>query len=319
MFTIWCDVDMPEAIRGQAGDCVWRFAPVEGSLDGLEGAQVAVVGTLFTGSAALFERYPHLLAVGRPGNGYDNIDLEAATAAGVCVLNTPDGNSEATAVFTIGLIINAARRIRQADQHLRAGGGLGARHLQGMDLNGRVLGIVGLGRIGSRVAEIAHTLGLRVLAYDPYIEEGYATARRVTLMETLPELLAAADIVTLHVPLTPETRGMMNAATFAQMKPGALLVNAARGPVVVEADLADALTSGHLGGAALDVWDPEPPRPDNPLLAMDNLLATPHIAASADQGRERSRRSLARQIGMLQRGEQPYGLVNKAVWPTRRG
>jgi phosphoglycerate dehydrogenase-like enzyme len=159
---------------------------------------------------------------------------------------------------------------------------------------------------------------MRVIAYDPYISGGRAVSFRVELAPDLETLLTQADVVTLHVPLNDETRGMIGEPELAQMKPGAVLVNCARGPVTVESALVGALENGTLSALALDVWDPEPPSADNPLLHMDNVIATPHMAAKTLEGQTRSRTSAARQVMMVLNDQRPPGLVNPAVWEKRR-
>ncbi len=186
----------------------------------------------------------------RPGAGYDNVEVDAATAQGVCVLRTPDSHTDTTAVFSIAMLLNAVRYIKRGNEYVSEGRWLPLPELNAMDLNGATLGIVGLGRIGARVAEIALVLGMRTIAYDPYIDVGRAIAARTTLVPTLEALLRESDMVTLHVPLTAETRGMIDAAALAQMKQGAVLVNCSRGPVVVEvgADRGIAITEALGGG-----------------------------------------------------------------------
>jgi D-3-phosphoglycerate dehydrogenase len=321
---VWLGVNMPPAALAWLEDNAEVIGPRDDPTppelyDGLDDAIAGIVGPLFPGTHAAFAQLPHLRVVARSGAGYDNIDVAAATAHGLCVLRTPDANTETTAVFTIGMMLSAVRRLKMGNQLLAAGHWLPLPELTTFDLNGNTLGIVGLGRIGARVAEIANVLGLHVLAYDPYISEGRATSFRTRLVPELKMLLNEADIVTLHVPLTDETRKMIGPAELAQMKRGAILVNCARGPVLDEPALAEALNSGHLAGAALDVWDPEPPALDNPLLHMDNVIATPHIASKTQEGQFRSRISAAKQTILALKGQKPPGLVNPEVWDVRRG
>ena len=284
------------------------------SVDSLAEADAAIGGPMFPGTEETFAGAPKLRVVARAGAGYDNIDVEAATRHGICVVNTPDANTESTAVYTIGMMINAVRYIKRGNQRLNEGQWLPLPEIMAFDLNGSTLGIIGLGRIGGRVAEIAHVLGMRVVVYDPYISEGRATSFRAQLLNSLDDLLAQADVVTLHVPLSDETRGMIGSQELAQMQPGAVLVNCSRGPVLVESALVAALQSGRLAAAALDVWHPEPPAPDNPLLHMDNVIATPHMAARTHQGQQRSRVSAVHQVVMALQGQRPPGLVNSEVW-----
>lgn len=321
-YKVWVGVDLfPEVEQALAGAEIvgpcCDPTPMD-SVEGLHGAVGAVVGPLFPGIAETFDEFPNLIVAARCGAGYDSVDVDAATARGICVINTPDSNTESTAVYTIGMMINAVRRIKLGNQRASAGLWLPLPEILTFDLNGSTLGIVGLGRIGARVAEISHVLGMRVIAYDPYIDEGRAVSFRTRLVPDLDTLLAQADVVTLHVPLNSETRGMIGARELALMKPGAVLVNCARGPVLVESALVEALESGKLSAAALDVWDPEPPVLDNPLLHMDNVIATPHMAAKTREGQVRSRASAARQVMMVLNGQRPPGLVNPEVWDKRR-
>ncbi|MBZ0299312.1 MAG: hypothetical protein K8J31_06220 [Anaerolineae bacterium] len=288
------------------------------SIEGVEDADAAIICPTFPANQATFDRLPNLRIVTRPGAGYDNVDVEAATACGICVVRTADSNTESTAVFTVAMMLNAVRRIKMGDGLLRDGRWMPLPELTAFDLNGATLGIIGLGRIGGRVAEIAHVLGMQVIAYDPYIDEGRAVSLRTRLIPDLPTLLNQADVVTLHVPANAETRGIIGAAELSQMKRGAVLVNCARGPILVEADLVDALNHGQLSAAALDVWDPEPPAADNPLLHMPNVIATPHMAAKTDEGQHRSRLSAAQQTILALKGQIPSGLVNLEVWDRRR-
>jgi D-3-phosphoglycerate dehydrogenase len=323
MHKVWVGVNMTEDVLNLLateaeiiGPCSDPFPP--DSTSGVEEADAAIICPTFPATRETFTRLPRLKVIARTGAGYDNVDVDAASQLGICVLRTPDSNTEQTAVFTIAMILNAVRRIKLGDRLLAQGKWMPLPELTVFDLNGSTLGIIGLGRIGGRVAEIAHTLGMRVAAYDPYIDEGRAVALRTALVPDLNALLSQSDVVTLHVPLTNETRGMINAQTLAQMKRGSVLVNCARGPLVIETALVDALLSGHLSAAALDVWDPEPPASDNPLLYMDNVIATPHMAAKTHEGQYRSRLSAARQTLLALRGFPPTGLVNPEVWPHRR-
>lgn len=219
-----------------------------------------------------------LLAVARAGVGVDNVDLDAATAAGVLVLNTPDANTISTAEHTIALMLALHRRIPDAHQHVRAGE-WNRSAFQGHQVAGTTLGIIGFGRVGHAVARRALALEMKVLAYDPFVSRDSALDGAVKLVDNLNELLAAADCVTLHTSLSEETRGLIGADQFQVMKPGAKLINCARGALVDEAALADALNGERLSGAAIDVFAKEPPE-NSPLLTAKNVVLTPHLAAS---------------------------------------
>jgi D-3-phosphoglycerate dehydrogenase / 2-oxoglutarate reductase len=220
----------------------------------------------------------HLRVVARAGVGLDNIDVAAARGAGLVVLNAPDGNTIAAAEHTLGLLLAVARHIPAADASMRAGEWARSK-LGGTELRGKTLGIIGLGRIGMAVADRARAFGMRIVGSDPNSTAANAVLRGVQLL-SLAEVLATADVVTVHVPLTAETHHMLDEASIRTLKPGAIVLNLARGGVVDETALADALREGRLGGAGIDVFESEPPKPGSPLLAAPNVVLTPHIAAS---------------------------------------
>lgn len=230
-----------------------------------------------------------LVAIARAGVGVDNVDLEAATAAGVLVLNTPDANTISTAEHTFAMMLALHRRIPDAHQHV-IGGEWNRAAFQGFQLAGKTLGIVGFGRIGRAVAQRALAFEMNVLAYDPFVGPGTALDPAVTagvhVVKDLSELLAQADCVTLHASLSEDTRHMIGAEQLSSMKAGAKLVNCARGALVDEAALVEALNNGHIGGAALDVFEREPPK-DSPLLTAKNVVLTPHLAASTAEAQAR--------------------------------
>jgi D-3-phosphoglycerate dehydrogenase len=241
----------------------------------------------------LLSHAPKLRIVGRAGVGVDNIDMDAATRRGVLVVNTPGGNAASVAEHALALMLSLARSIPQLNAALHAGrweksGAAGA------ELRGKTLGLVGLGRVGAEVARRARALEMRVIAYDPYITPERAAEWGVELLP-LPEMIGKADYVSLHTALSPATDKMINASLLAQMKRGARLVNTARGELVDEAALADALRSGHLAGAALDVFAVEPPK-DSPLLGMANVIATPHVAGSTAEAQEEVGVQIAQQV-----------------------
>jgi len=236
---------------------------------------------------------PNLKVVGRAGIGVDNIDLPAATARGVVVMNTPFGNSITTAEHAIALMTSLARQIPLADRSTRAGKWEKSRFM-GMELCKKQLGVIGCGNIGAIVATLALGLKMRVIAYDPYLSPERANNLGVERV-ALDELLQRADFITLHVPLTDETRGIIDGSALAKTKPGVQIINCARGGLVVEADLKIAIESGHVAGAALDVFETEPAR-DNPLFELDQVIATPHLGASTDEAQENVARQVAEQM-----------------------
>lgn len=236
-------------------------------------------------SAADMARAPQLAVIGKHGSGVDNIDLGAARTRGIRVTNTPEANSNAVAELTLGLAIALARRILPNDRSLRDGRPSGAAERQGIELTGRRLGIVGLGRIGRRVAALFQgAFNMTTAAFDPFAT---AVPASITLVPQLADLLPITDVLTIHTPLTAETRGLIGAAELAALPRGALVINAARGGVVDEAALCRALASGHLGGAAADAFEVEPPPADHPLLALPSFIGTPHIGAMTDDAMAR--------------------------------
>ncbi|MBK8986416.1 MAG: phosphoglycerate dehydrogenase [Chloroflexi bacterium] len=229
-------------------------------------------------NAAAIAAAPHLRIIARYGVGINNVDLAAARAQGIVVTNTPGANAASVAELTIGLLLNLLRPIQQAAAETRQGGWP---RLPGVSLVGKTVGLVGLGAIGKEVARRLAGFDCTVLAYDVVADADFARRRAITLV-TLDDLLAQSDVVSLHVPVLPETRQMVNDAFLRQMKPGAYLINTSRGELVDEAALLDALTNGRLAGAALDAFQQEPPGADNPLLALPQVIPTPHMGAHSD-------------------------------------
>jgi len=241
----------------------------------------------------LLERAERLKVVGRAGIGVDNIDLAAATAAGVVVMNTPFGNAITTAEHTVAMMMAMARQIPQADRSTRAGKWEKSRFM-GVEVTGKTLGLIGCGNIGSIVADRAHGLKLRVLVYDPYLSHERAEDLNIEKVE-LDELLARADFISLHTPLTDHTRGLIDAAALAKTKPGVRILNCARGGLVVESALKEAIESGHVAGAAFDVFEVEPAR-DNPLFDLEQMIVTPHLGASTTEAQEKVALQVAEQM-----------------------
>jgi D-3-phosphoglycerate dehydrogenase len=244
----------------------------------------------------VIEAAPRLRVVGRAGIGVDNVDCEAATERGVVVMNTPTGNATTTAEHAIALLCALARHVPRADRMVRAGGWKKKGGLVGTELTAKTLGVVGLGRIGRLVAERALGLRMKVVAYDPYLAQGQASPLAGVELLALAELLARADFLTLHVPLSDATRNLIAWDELALLKPGARLINASRGGVVDEEAVLDALVEGRLAGAAFDVLKDEPPAADHPFLARDDVILTPHLGASSAEAQERVALDIARQI-----------------------
>lgn len=259
------------------------------------GAHALVVRSATKITRRVIEAADRLAVVGRAGVGVDNIDVAAATERGVVVMNAPTGNSTTTAELAIALMCALARHVPWADRRAR-GGNFKKGDLKGTELTGKTLGVVGLGRIGRLVAERGLGLSMRVVAYDPYLKGQKSPVDGVELLDELDDLLARSDFVTLHVPLSDATRDLISAERIAKMKKGARLVNAARGGLVDEDALAVALESGHLRGAALDVFATEPPPADHPLVARDDVVITPHLGASSEEAQRQVALDIARQI-----------------------
>jgi D-3-phosphoglycerate dehydrogenase len=254
------------------------------------------------------------VVIGRAGVGVDNIDLAAATRAGIAVVNAPTANTVAAAEQTLGLIFALARHIPAADASLRRGEWRRAQFV-GRELRGSTLGIVGLGKIGLTLATRARALEMTLLGTDPFISRETAATHGVELVE-LPELLKRADVVTLHVPLNAQTRGFIGAAQIGLMKPTALLVNVARGGLIDEEALATALRDGRLGGAAIDVHEHEPPT-DSPLLGAPNTVLTPHLGASTAEAQDKAGVEVAEQVLDVLAGRDAANTVNAAALARR--
>ena len=265
-------------------------------------------------TSALLERCPKLLCVSTNGAGYDTVDLPACTQAGVLVVNQAGANAQSVAEHTIGAMLDVSRRLAESDRLLRRKRGFSREDIMGREVTGKVLGLVGIGHIGRKVARMAAAFDMTVLAVDPYLSDE-EIARRGAQSVTLDELLERSDIVSLHCPRDPSTLNMIDAAAFARMKRGAIFITTARGGIHDEAALADALASGHLAGAGLDVWDIEPPPLDHPLLTMDNVVATYHTAGVTPEARATMGSYAADQIIDLLKGGYPPRLLNPEAWP----
>jgi D-3-phosphoglycerate dehydrogenase len=257
-------------------------------------------------TAELLERADRLKVIGRAGVGVDNVDVEAATRRGIVVANAPESTVVSAAEHAVGLLVALARNIPQAHASLKQGRWERASY-GGIELEGKTLGVLGFGRIGQQVARRAAGLGMEVIAHDPFVAKDRYRELGITRAESADDVLAAADFLTLHLPLSDETRGSIDAAAFAKMRPGAYLINAARGELVDEDALLDALRSGQLAGAALDVFSAEPY--SGPLLDLDNVVVTPHLAASTEEAQDRAGVIVAEQVAAALEG----GLVANAV------
>ncbi|MFU8816451.1 MAG: C-terminal binding protein [Pseudomonadales bacterium] len=264
----------------------------------------------------IIEGLERCAVIGVGSVGVDMVDIAAATAAGIVVTNVPDVFIEEVADHALMLLLGAVRQVRETDRMARAGEWFKGRPLLNHvpRLMGRTLGLVGFGNVGRCVARRAAGFGLRVIAYDPYLSELTLSDAGVEPV-SWGELLARSDYVSVHAPLNDETHHLLDAAAFAQMKPGVVVVNTARGPVIHEADLIAALQSGQVGAAGLDVLEREPPQPDNPLLSMNNVIVTPHVASATTRMRPETRRRVGREVALVLRNRWPMSCVNPTVLP----
>jgi D-3-phosphoglycerate dehydrogenase len=252
--------------------------------EALSGSVGLVVRSETKVTADLMDGAPALRVVGRAGVGVDNIDVAAATERGIVVMNAPDGNTTTTAEHTIALLVALARRVPQANSSLKAGK-WDRKSFIGVELQGKTLGIVGMGRIGRAVAARARAFGMKIVAFDPFIAPEQARDLEIDLA-SLDEVFANADFLTVHTPMTAETRGIVGAEAFAKMKQGVRVINCARGGLIDEGALYEAIKSGTVAGAALDVFVQEPPAKDHPLLLLDEVIVTPHLGASTTEAQE---------------------------------
>lgn len=291
---------------------------IDPDLDPSGGADIVVVVGGRVDAEFMTSAGGRLKMISTPGIGVDKIDVDAASERGIVVIHNPDAPTESTAEHTVALLMSMAARVMTGDRFLRGDRTITRADMRGTELLGRSLGVVGYGRIGRRVAEIC-ALGLKmnVVVHDPFVDPQQATPERVTLTDDLDAVLRDSLFVTLHAPLLPATRHLISERELRLIPRGGYLVNASRGSVVDEQALIRVLEEGHLAGAALDVTDPEPPRPDNPLLGMKNVIVTPHIASGTDRGIHAMMHGVADQIAQVINGEPPRSMVNPEVWPGR--
>jgi D-3-phosphoglycerate dehydrogenase len=272
----------------------------------LESADALIVRSAVQVNADLLAKARKLRVIGRAGVGVDNIDLEPATRQGIAVMNTPGANAVAVAEHTLAMMLALARHLCRANELMHAGR-WEKKSLQGTELRGKTLGIVGLGRVGMEVARRARAFGMELIAHDPFVSSAVAKEQGIAIAK-LEEVYAASDYLTLHVGLTPQTTGMINAQSLKKMKRGMRLVNCARGELVDEAALVHALKHGHVAGAALDVFVEEPLR-NSPLSAMDNVILTPHIGGSTHEAQE----AVGYQIALQVKEYLKHGVIQNAV------
>ena len=300
----------PATLAVFAAEPGWEVLTHDQLPDGLPAAladaDALVVRSAVQVDDALMEHAPKLRVVGRAGVGVDNIDADAATRRGIVVMNTPGANAVAVAELTIGLMLALARKVPAANAGMHAGR-WEKKSLQGSELRGKTLGILGLGRIGLEVAKRARGFGLEIVGSDPFVSAAVARENGIKLV-TLDDLIAGSDYITLHVGLTPQTAGVVNAKSIAKMKKGVRIVNCARGELIEDAALVAALKSGQVAGAALDVFAQEPLK-DSPYFELDNVILTPHIAGSTGEAQEAVGIQIARQV----RDYLKLGVVQNAV------
>ena len=294
-----------------------QFAPVLAEAHAYQiGAARDELAPHFHAHAELLKRAPNLLIVSSNGAGFDPVDVDACTAAGVLVVNQSGGNANSVAEHALGMMLTLSKRIIQSDRRLRREANVNRNALIGNEAQGKTIGIVGLGNVGRRIAELCTgLLHMKVIAYDPYLDADEMAARSGEKVE-LDDLLRRSDYVSISCPLTRDNRGMIGAREFALMQPHAFFITTARGFIHDEAALYEALRDKRIAGAGLDVWAKEPPPPDHPLLQFDNVLASPHTAGVTREARVNMGKIAAEQILAALDGKRPPRVVNPEVWPA---
>jgi D-3-phosphoglycerate dehydrogenase len=324
-FDVWVDPVL-DKILGRKADIDLHIAAREGA-DNDAWAKLGAAHVYHTSSAkdelpvqwftgpGLLTACPKLLCVSTTGAGFDTVDVPACTAAGVLVVNQAGANAQSVSEHTFAMMLGLRKRLNEGDRLLRASRGFSREDLMGQELSGKTLGLVGIGHVGSKVAALGKAFGMTVLATDPYLDAAMIENKGAEKVD-LPALLSRADVVSLHCPRDPDTLDLFDKAAFAAMKPGAVFITTARGGIHNEADLIDALQSGHLASAGIDVWDQEPPPLNHPLLAMDNVIASYHTAGVTKEARYIVAEWGARQIIDVLNGKKPARPVNPEVWPS---
>ncbi len=280
------------------------------AFDGIEAAEGIVASAEFY-SPDVLDRAANAQVIARTGIGYDRVDVAAATARGIAVCNAPDGPTVSTAEHSVALLLAAAKSVGPASAALRSGERYRYEDHRAVELAGKTLGLVGCGRIARRVAAAAQGLDMVVAAYDPYVAD---LPDHISRRHDLEGLLRDADVVSVHVPLTDKTRNLFDAAAFATMRPGSILVNAARGEVIDQDALIEALDRGHVFAAGLDVTSPEPLPVEHPLLDHPRVVVTPHIASSTPESRIRIFKTALDQVASALSGNRPAHIVNPEAW-----
>tara|TARA_B000000441_G_scaffold123842_1_gene100646 strand:- start:5434 stop:6420 length:987 start_codon:yes stop_codon:yes gene_type:complete len=308
------DPALLEFLGGQA-EFVWPRS--DDPLDGLDTADVVIAGASLTYGQSVLAKAPKLKVVARAGIGFDNVVLTDATSLGIAICNTPDGPTISTAEHALALILSVSKDLNESQGRLRRQeGNYGPQH-RAIELDGASLALIGLGRIGSRVAQFAVAMGMRVTAYDPFEAAERFEDLGVERASNLHDAVSSAHIVSIHAPLTPETRHLVDAELFSQMQDGVLIVNTARGGLIDDHALLAALNSGKVAGAGLDVTEPEPLPSGHPLLDHQRVVVTPHVASATNEGRKRIFGMALEQILCALGGIKPSHILNPEVWPGR--
>ncbi len=314
-FPVWFEREVIPELVESIDPAIDRLGP--GTADdpffGSASAVGVVASTLVYDEHAL-DRMPRVEVIARTGIGVERVDIDVATRRGVAVCNTPDAPTVSTAEHTIALMLSVCKNLSDSANRLRSGEpDLYSSH-EAIELDGETLGLVGFGRIARRVARASAALGMRVVAFDPYAPSEEVTVERA---ESLNALLGRSDVVSIHVPLTKESRRMFDAKAFGEMKPGSIFINTARGGLVDQLALLEALDRGTLRAAGLDVTDPDPLPPAHPLLNRSDVLVTPHVGSATHKGKRRIFSTAIRQVMQVLAGQAPDHLVNPEVWDRR--
>ena len=303
-------IEILKAVKEFQVDCKYGMTPEE-LKSAVKDYEALIIRSETKVTADIIETAKKLKVIGRAGVGLDNVDLKAATKKGIVAMNTPGGNTTSTAEHTMSLILALSRNIPQAYGSLKSGKWERSK-FTGVELYGKVLGVIGLGRIGATVSRMAKSFGMKIIAYDPFISIEIAIKMGIEMME-LQDLIKTADYITIHTPKSVETKSLISDKEFSLMKKGVRVINCARGGIIDEAALARALESGRIAGCALDVFDQEPPPPDHPLLKFNNCVATPHLGASTSEAQVNVAIEIAEAVKNALLGK---GIVNAANFPA---
>ena len=315
-FPVWFEREVIPELAGSIDVVIDRLGPgtPDDPLFGSASAVGVVASTLVYDERAL-DHMPQVEVIARTGIGVDGVDIDVATRRGIAVCNTPDAPTVSTAEHTIALMLAVCKNLSDSANRLRSGESDVYSSHEAIELDGKTLGLVGFGRVARRVAGTAAALEMRVAAFDPYAPSDEVTVQQA---ESLNALLARSDIVSIHVPLTKENQRMFDARVFGEMRPGSILINTARGGLVDQPALLEALDRGILRAAGLDVTDPEPLPRAHPLLNRSDVLVTPHVASATHEAKSRIFSTAIRQVIQVLRGQRPDHLVNPEVWDRRQ-